>query len=159
MRRDLCTRCCALLILTALLLLLPGCQTQKLDRWVKPDALLFTATTQEIKDEFLRLYSGQRNPSDCFIMQQVQAANTRYLFVTVYPYRGPIIVGVYCFEQVNSDAWHLRAVAPILEGSTASPTFLAEGDSVKIWDGRKLVFSVESVADRMQPVFNKTNVR
>jgi hypothetical protein len=92
-------------------------------------------------------------------LKEVHPGGSRFLFVTAYPYRGRAGFGLYCFEQINRDAWHLRAVVPVIEARNARPSFVADGNSVQVLIDGEAILKVDSVAETMRRVLETSTRR
>jgi hypothetical protein len=127
-----------------------GCAGRDLRRWIDPDDVLMISSQDQIEAEFRRLFCGFGDGPKRFSIKEMTAGDARFAFVTAYPYRGPNVFGIYCFEQITRDTWHLRAVIPVIEAQDATPTFIWDGGPVKVVVDGRAILTVNSVAETMR---------
>jgi hypothetical protein len=84
--------------------------------------------------------------------KEVLAGKNRFLFITDHPYRGLGIVNVYCYEEIKSDEWILRAlipIRPILYGENLNQLrYLPEGNTVNVVFNETILLSVKGSEER-----------
>ncbi|MEI9959700.1 MAG: sugar phosphate nucleotidyltransferase [Limisphaerales bacterium] len=96
-----------------------------------------------------------------FEKQEVKANDASYLFYTIIPFRGLTINGVYCFEQFENwpskEKWVYRGYFPINASSfieqthrPTPPTFMTDGDSIKISIAGIHLYTIKSYVTRVQ---------
>jgi hypothetical protein len=117
------------------------------------------SSEDQIEAEFRRLFSGYSDGPERFSTKAITARNARFAFVTAYPYRGPNVFSIYCFEQIDTDTWHLRAVIPVIEAQDATPRFIWDGGSVKVLIDGRMILSVDSVAETMRRALDTSRRR
>ncbi len=136
----------ALVAVVLLAVSLQGCVRQNDHNWPNTREVLMLSSAREIEEKFRTLLPAYTDNSVHFSITKVQAETSQFLFVTAYPYTGPAIFSVYCYEEINPALWHLRAVVPIIEAHMAAASFAADGNSVKVICDGEVILKVGSVA-------------
>jgi len=147
MRRDVRSKCCALLIAALLGYFVGGCATGHNGRWIPPQEVFGFSSTQEITNKFASYDvvtpHGMRT-------RELQTKGARFFFVTRIPYSSSNVLTTYCFEQTDPNFWNLRALLVFARVKSVDLEFVADGDAVNVISDGKTLFRVASAASERQ---------
>jgi hypothetical protein len=150
MRRNVRSKCCALLI-AALIgsFVVAGCATKHQGRWIEPQAVFGFSSIEEITNKFA---SYQVVATQGMRTREVRTTKgAHFLFLTTIPYSSSNILTTYCFEQTEPDFWNLRALLLFARVRTVDLDFVVDGDNVNVVHEGKVLFKAASaVSDRQQ---------
>jgi hypothetical protein len=147
MRRDVRSKCGALLIAALIGCLVAGCGAKHQGHWIEPPAILGLSSIQEITNKFAsyNVVAGHGMRT-----QEVQTKGAHYLFVTIIPYSNSTILSTYCFEQTERDFWHLRTMLVFQRVRGVDLEFVPDGDFVNVVHEGKVFFKVASMDSERQ---------
>ena len=141
MRRDVRPKCCALLIAVLIGCLVAGCATKNEGRWIEPQAVFGFSSIQEITNKFA---SYEVSAAHGMRTREVTTKDAHFLFVTTIPHSSSSVLSTYCFEQIDRDFWHLRALLVFARVKSVDLDFVADGDAVNVISEGRVLFRVAS---------------
>jgi hypothetical protein len=135
MRAQLCT----VLGCVALAAGLHGCATKPERRGLDPHALIGFGSAAEI----VRAFESRNLPVDSQVLRTEKA---EFLFATVYPYSGPNIFDVYCFERIEKELWHLRSLCLFVYSPSMKVELVRDREFINVLHDGEVLFKVGSAA-------------
>jgi hypothetical protein len=134
-------RCCSILMALVSCALLEGCVEPRGSKWIPPQSVIGFSSVEEIRKAFAhREISTQTS--------QVHSDDGDFFFVSSYPYSGPRIFNVYCYERIDPDLWRLRAVLVFVSSGTMRVEFQKTAGYVEVVHEGKPLFKIAAAADQ-----------
>jgi hypothetical protein len=136
----------------AMCALLEGCASPGQRKWVPLESVVGLSSVSEIREAFTR-----RNLSTQ--MEEVSVGGDDFFFVSSYPYSGPRIFNVYCFERIEPTLWRLRAVLLFASSRAMRVEFKTGPGYVEIVHEGKPLFRITPAAQQERHDRNRAGVK
>jgi len=80
--------------------------------------------------------------------QGITTRTSRFLFISSYPYTGPRIFSVYCFEAIEPHLWRLRSLNLFMYSQNMKVDLVENAGFVDVIHDGEVLFRIGSSADQ-----------